>query len=213
MKFRSRKKIWIACIIRDKRNIKKFFPRKSYSRVNAIAGKKLRCYQSEKTSDRKLSKNCLLYYCTLNLLIFIWLFVGVFAVLLLLAVFLFLLLLFLPSHFLVSRSLILRCFVSLLLRLYFLYIYIVFYSIFTFAIWPSKWVQTTRHKHVMFFPNIRMNALQWMWGTQMYAFHVCLAYATLLEPGCRFNCICERASEREIFILYVCFASNVYVSN
>lgn len=34
----------------------------------AIAGKKIeRCYQSEKTSDRKLSKNCLLYYCTRNL--------------------------------------------------------------------------------------------------------------------------------------------------
>lgn len=29
-----------------------------------------RCYQSEKTSDRKLSKNCLLYYCTRNLFIF-----------------------------------------------------------------------------------------------------------------------------------------------
>lgn len=47
-----------------------------WSHQNAIfaprRGKKgiERCYQSEKTSDRKLSKNCLLYYCTRNLFIF-----------------------------------------------------------------------------------------------------------------------------------------------
>lgn len=91
---------------------------------NAIAGKKLRCYQSEKTSDRKLSKNCLLYYCTRNLLIFIWLFVGV-------------LLFVVVGRFPISSSSFsvffsLNAFVSLFLFLFY------------FAIWPSKWVQTTR---------------------------------------------------------------------
>lgn len=89
------------------------------TRSNAIAGKKLRCYQSEKTSDRKLSKNCLLYYCTLNLLIFIWLFVGV-------------LLFVVVGRFPISSS----SFSVLFGRL--------FLFLFYFAIWPSKWVQTTR---------------------------------------------------------------------
>lgn len=133
----------------------------------AIAGKKLRCYQSEKTSDRKLSKNCLLYYCTLNLSLgYLFEFLLVCCVC---CVRLFVVVGPLSSSlsfFLFSSSSFSPH--SLYRVLSFALFFYILYSFFTFLPFrPSKWVQTTRHEpcNVHIFPEymlkIHFTSLAW----------------------------------------------------